>query len=724
MAFNFGISSGTDALSNAVSSIGTSAAAGAPAPTTAGGLPSFDASSYGLGSGKTSALDKFAGIIESGGTLKPGQEAKLAEISNKAGLDFASTLGYTPTSGRYDYTAPTNASSVDVSNLRQDDIRQAGTETGGVSAEAYTQNLGMVENPWTASVGDMYQNLNPQQENKFNKFAGMYAESLAGGDPLGQGKLNKLDKFLDLAGLGTRESYFAQPTYTGVTPEDFTKRTGGNLTYESLANLYQTADPIMLYAAAQKYGITPEEVQAALGGYSKSYYAPNVLESDIEARLASGKTDFQDFQLAAMYYKDPNNEMFADPNVRSRAETALYTYQNPITEPITATTTNRRGKDIASSGQYGYLNNAPILNAEVFDQIIGDRNRIGNDALRSDLINQLGWNFQSGEDLSIMQKGVRVIGLNEKQYTPEALAAMDAGQRTVDEATGIEYDPYEAQRNALVGAAEKVGLDPSQYESSADLYRAVEMATQDLYQVVGGYKNQWADEAAGLDDKGNHANVIYRNVNGQLIPIAADLFKYERPKSSIIGGTVGEILGSVPFLPEIAGFATGNPYIYAGLKGAQTASRPGADFGDIAVSTALAYYTPMVAQEISSVIGNFLPTEFVTNNPALADYITKAGTNISMNLATSALRGQDVDIGELVMNSLLTTGVQVGAGELLKLTDFPPEMQNTIANIVSRVAGGADIQDAVKGTIMRIGVNAIRNRGATNQGGQQAETTT
>ena len=113
MAFNLGISSGTDALSNAVSSIGTSTATGAPAATTQGGLPSFDASSYGLGSGKTAALDKFAGIIESGGTLKPGQEAKLADISNKAGLDFASTLGYTPTSGRYDYTAPTNASSVD-----------------------------------------------------------------------------------------------------------------------------------------------------------------------------------------------------------------------------------------------------------------------------------------------------------------------------------------------------------------------------------------------------------------------------------------------------------------------------------------------------------------------------------------------------------------------------------------------------------------------------------
>lgn len=685
-------SSGGNANSASVGSstaAGNTAASAGAAPV--GGLDAFNAADYGLGGGKTAALDKFAGILQSGGALSENQQAKLDRISDKTGIDF---------SGMFSGFGGGNAASGGLDTL-------GGATTGG----------GMVDNPWTASAGDLYQNLSPAQETKFGKIAGQYASSLAGGDPLKEGKLDKLDKFLNMAGLGTRESYFAQPTYTGTTPESFATKTGGAITYEDLAKLYTTADPMLVYAASQKYGITPEEIQEALGGYSKSYYAPSSMPSDISSLLAAGQSDYQDLQLAIAYYKNPDNPMFEDPAVRSRAEAALYTYQNPIQEPTSATATNRRGETIAGSNQYGTYNNAPILSTEIFNSIIGDRNRIGSDAMRSDLLDQLGWNFKSGEGLNLMQKGVRVVGLNEKQFTPDVLAAMDRGARQVDESTGVEYDPYQNQRELLGTAAERLGIDPAQYESSADLYGAVERATQGLYQVIGGYKNQWGDTAANLDDRGNHANVIYRDVNGQLIPIAADLFKYERPKSSIIGGTVGEILGSVPFIPEIVGFATGNPYVYAGLKGAQTASRPGADFGDVAVSTALAYYTPTVAKEISSVIGNFLPAEFVSNNPMLADYITKAGTNISMNLAISALRGQDIDIGELIANTLAGSAIQVGAGEALKLTDFPPDMQRAISQVIARVAMGGDIQSAVTNAIARVGVNALRNRGSSQISG-------
>ena len=169
-----------------------------PAPTTpapvSGGLDAFDASSYGLNENRTARLDKFADIIASGGTLTPQQEKRLSNLSERAGLDFASTLGYTPTSGRYDYTAPTAPQSTDVSNLNRDDIREAGTPEGGLSATEYTQNLGMVENPWTASSGDLYENLNPNQENKLAKLSGLYAESLTGGDPLKESQLNKLTK--------------------------------------------------------------------------------------------------------------------------------------------------------------------------------------------------------------------------------------------------------------------------------------------------------------------------------------------------------------------------------------------------------------------------------------------------------------------------------------------------------------------------------------------------
>lgn len=684
---------GSNSNAGSNSSVGTSTAAGnagAAASNIAGGLSAFDSSNYDIGGEKAAALDKFAGILGSGGTLNQNQIDKIDRISDKTGIDF---------SGMF-----------------------FGGGGGGLDFGSQTANAGMVDNPWTASAGDLYQNLSPQQENRFDKLSGLYAASLTGGDPLREGQLDKLDKFLGLANLGTRESYFSQPTYTGTTPEDFTTRTGGNLTYEDLANLYTSGNPILAYAASQKYGVTPEDFQAALGGYSKTYFTPSSTGQDISNLLAAGQADYQNLQLAAAYYKDPDNPIFEDPAVRSRAEAALYTYQNPVTQPSSSMTTNRSGEEIAGSGQYGYYNNAPILNTAIFDQLLGDRNKIGTDALSSDLLNQLGWNFKSGEGLNFIQQGVRVVGLNEKFYTPETLAAMDANAKLIDPETGVEYSEYQNERNALNTAAERIGIDPTQYESATDLYNAVETATQDLYQVVGGYKNQWGEEASALGDKGNHANVIYRDVNGQLIPIAADLFKYERPEDPIIGGVVGDILSKTPFLPEIVGFATGNPAIYAGLKGAQTASRPGADFGDVAVATALAYYTPQATKAISETIGSFLPTDFVTSNPMLSDYITKAGTNITLNLATSALRGQDIDIQSLITNTLTGSAIQVGAGEALKLTDFPPEMQKAIAQIVARVAMGGDVQNAITNAVARIGVNAIRNTGSQTQSGTTTRT--
>lgn len=202
-----GSSSGGGALSTAVSNAATPA--GAPAPSTPSpGLNAFD--SYGLGGGAQNKLEKFAGIIQSGGTLTPSQEAKLSNISTKAGLDFASDLGYTPTSGRYTYAPTPDPAGVRAQNYTGNDIRTADSGgSGDVTAVAQygaQPQGGMVENPWEASAGDLYQNLNPNQEAKFNKFAGMYAA----GEDLRPGQLNKLDKFLGMADLGTRESYFAR----------------------------------------------------------------------------------------------------------------------------------------------------------------------------------------------------------------------------------------------------------------------------------------------------------------------------------------------------------------------------------------------------------------------------------------------------------------------------------------------------------------------------------
>ena len=53
----------------------------------------------------------------------------------------------------------------------------------------------------------------------------------------------------------------------------------------------------------------------------------------------------------------------------------------------------------------------------------------------------------------------------------------------------------------------------------------------------------------------------------------------------------------MPFLPEVIGVATGNPYLYASLKGAQTAGE-GGDLGDVVKSAGTAYVTATVGQNL------------------------------------------------------------------------------------------------------------------------------
>jgi hypothetical protein len=70
------------------------------------------------------------------------------------------------------------------------------------------------------------------------------------------------------------------------------------------------------------------------------------------------------------------------------------------------------------------------------------------------------------------------------------------------------------------------------------------------------------------------------------------------------GGVLGSIarsvtnaIASVPLLPEVVGVATGNPYLYASLKSAQTAGS-GGDLEDVLKSGAKAYATYAIGQEI------------------------------------------------------------------------------------------------------------------------------
>lgn len=235
----------------------------------------IDISSLGLGGGAQAKAEKFADIIQGGGTLSASQEAKLANISEKAGQDLASAFGYTPTSSRYDYVsaaAPTGIATLD---------------TGATSA------AGPVS--WAPTSGDQYQYLSGGQENKLNKLAGLYAAGELEGR---EGKIAKLESLLGKGQLGTLESYFSPVTYTDPTDLGFSLPTG--ITAQDIASYvtqYGSTDPTRVYQYATQYGLNPENLAAVLGGYDTTpryggptIYNPTQLQ-DIFTRGQQGYTD-------------------------------------------------------------------------------------------------------------------------------------------------------------------------------------------------------------------------------------------------------------------------------------------------------------------------------------------------------------------------------------------------------------------------------------------------
>lgn len=553
---------------------------------------------------------------------------------------------------------------------------------------------------WSPSAGDQYQNLSAGQERRFENLAQKYAAGqLEGLD----GKLAKLDKLLGLSGLGTRETYFSKDLGAYTDPTDLGITLPEGMTYQSVADIFRADDPMRAYITAERLGLTPEQAAQIAGGYQTTYYNPSTTASDIEDFLSAGKSDFVDYNLALQYIKDPNNAMFVDnPGMVTRAQQVIYAYQNPITEPITATTTKKSGKEVAGSGQYGYLNNAPILNADIIDEILGDRNKIGGKAFKQheDLLDELGWNFKSGEELNMINRGVRVLGLNEASYTPDKLKAMDSGEMYTDPETGTTIDTYSGERTALTKAASTLGLDPADYKSSTDLYNAIEQATEGLYMVTGQYKQQWdPDEIAGISDRGNHASVMYREVNGMLIPISdPNLFKYTKPKDPLIGGAVGDIIGSIPFLPEAVAMIPGMQAYYPALKAIQTASQSG-DFGDVVKSGGLAWLSSQfipktLGPEIQTQIGSFpLVQELAKLSPDLANFMIKGGANAIIAGGMAKLTGQDpIEAG---LAALSATGVLNLTEAGVDLSGIPDQFKPIVSRIISDVILGRDPKNSL-----------------------------
>lgn len=391
-------------------------------------------------------------------------------------------------------------------------------------------------------------------------------------------------------------------------------------------------------------------------------------------------------------------------------------------------------KKTGSSGQYGYYNNAPILNADFAIKNLNDKNQIkldlGNDT-------NFGWETHSkyaGE----VKRGAALLGINfsDRKDVEKAIEIEnglkngsvfqdpesngyykinpDGTTSTVgtvkSENTRQEYNPYsENTLQKLQQAATQIDLDPSKYKSAGDLYDAIEAKTNKLYQVTGRAID-WDPEVAkklGITQtttgRGgvNHASVLYRQVGDKLIPISdPKSFEFHDPNTSKgFFGDLAQGIASIPFVAEIAAMATGaNPAVYAAMKGAQTAALGGKP-EDILKSAGIAWLAPQVAEWAGGGIKDLLPSgtpDFVINAAS------NAAANVAVNAGIAALTGKDV--GDAITNALSTSVVQTGVGQVPFIQTIPKEYQAIVTRAIADIALGNDIQNALQRAITTYGL--------------------
>ena len=133
----------------------------------------------GLNPTQQARVEKYANIIGSGGTLDSTQEARLGKFSGITGQDLASAFSYTPVTQKYETKL------------------QAFTPAS-ISNASSTIKAAPSEIAWAPITGDLYQNINPYQEQKLGKLAERYVSGELEGK---EGKITKLEKLLGKAGL-------------------------------------------------------------------------------------------------------------------------------------------------------------------------------------------------------------------------------------------------------------------------------------------------------------------------------------------------------------------------------------------------------------------------------------------------------------------------------------------------------------------------------------------
>jgi hypothetical protein len=167
-------------------------------------------------------------------------------------------------------------------------------------------------------------------------------------------------------------------------------------------------------------------------------------------------------------------------------------------------------------------------------------------------------------------------------------------------------------------------------------------------------KGKFAGAARGIAEKdgelvyslegGEGSNYGYFDKNG--VPTATTVNR--KTRFGIIGDIargLTEFVAGVPLLPEVVGFATGNPALYASLKSAQVAGQ-GGDLEDVIKAGGTAYLASAV---LPGAVKEVLPAE-VAAIPGAVPAVSAT--------TTSLLTGQPIE-------TALQTGLAAGAGSVV-----------------------------------------------------------
>ena len=512
-------------------------------------------------------------------------------------------------------------------------------------------------------------------------------------DYFGTGQKGYEERFEDIVGdiFGTGDQRTA-----------FEEQIGGR----KLEDLFQSDR----YAKMSIEDIESELGTSALNKYQSAVdtarYAANIFgadqntQKDIMAQIMSG--DIKD-PMVEKAYKDllTTNTLSSDTRSTLLREAAkanpnapifqnnpdLYKVYSPLGE-------TKEAKDTA--GQYGYYNNAPILSASEVDKVLSGKNLTQDFRSGRTDDNAMGWDLHS-RDAGRIANGVAIFGVTSdkdqaKKYAelednlaklgqvkrvedPEGgygyvaeRVVQDEGGNSYIQAEPIErstYDSYQDEKAKLNSAAEKLGVDPSQYTSFDDLYNAVQDKSKDLYAITGrtvGWDPNVAQKA-GIQtltaDAGdmNHASVLYKREGDKLLAISdPKVFTANDQRRSGFAAQVA------PWAPLIA-IAT---LPLGGVGGALTQG-----IGALAGTTMPAYLPAVINAAYSTAMGGGDVNDFTR---AL---LTQGATDFMSKEFTSGLQG-------LVQSGTISP-------------DLAKELGRTGAGLVSTVAREGDAGDYLTG---------------------------